>query len=260
LPESAGDRGSAGSGVCKQAPGTGANHEALAYSVKEKTDMKPARLAGVALIAILAMSLVSAAAASAALPEFKPASGTFKTSTLGNTTVTGGGNTVTCTHITGSGEITGAMSVGKVLVKFTGCTGENVSKTTCVVKSKAGGTGEIDTNTLSGLLGLILATIGDYTSDVGLYLFPAPGSEFTNLIGSCIVTSKVTGSIAGEVTPIGTLTLIGKLSLGATGGKQNITKIDLLGGVMEPELEDFSAVATVSLENDTTFNVKTEVT
>jgi len=222
--------------------------------------MKPARLAGVALIATLAMSLVSVAAASAALPEFKPASGTFKTLTLGNTTVAAGGNTLTCSHITGSGEITGAMSVGKVLVKFTGCKAENVSKATCVVRSSSGGTGEIDTETLNGLLGLILATVGDFTSDVGLYLFPASGTVFTNLQGSCITTSKVTGSIAGEVTPIGTLTLIGKLRLGATGGKQNITTIDLLGGVMEPELAFFGSVATVTLENDTTLNVKTEVT
>jgi hypothetical protein len=222
--------------------------------------MKPARLAGIALIAILAISLVSAAAATAALPEFKPASGTFKTLTLGNTTLTGGGNTLTCAASTGSGEITGAMSVGKVLVKFTGCTGENSSHTTCVVKSTAGGTGEIAVNTLRGLLGLILARVGDFTSDVGLDLFPTPGSEFTNLVGSCIVASKITGSIAGEVTPIGTLTLIGKLSLGATGGKQDITTIDLLGGLMEPELEFFSAVATLSLGGDITLNVKTEVT
>jgi hypothetical protein len=222
--------------------------------------MKLARLAGAVLIAIFAMSLLAASAASAALPEFKPASGTFKTLALGSSTLTGGGNTVTCTASTGTGEITGAMSVGKVLVKFTGCQVETAGKATCVVKSKTGGTGEVATNTLSGLLGLILATIGDYTLDVGEYLFPTSGSEFTSLIGGCIVTSKVLGSVAGEVTPVGTLTLIGKVNFGVTGGKQDITKIDLLGGLMEPELEAFSAVATEATEDDITFNVKTEVT
>jgi hypothetical protein len=222
--------------------------------------MKLARLAGAVLIAIFAMSLLAASAASAALPEFKPASGTFKTLALGLSTLTGGGNTVTCSHSTGTGEITGAMSVGKVLVKFTGCQVEIPSKATCAAKSKTGGTGEIDTNTLSGLLGLILATVGEFTSDVGEELFPTSGSEFTSIVGTCISTSKVLGSVAGEVTPINTLTLIGKINFGATGGKQDITKIDLLGGVMEPELEAFSSVATETTENDITFNVKTEVT
>jgi hypothetical protein len=222
--------------------------------------MKLARLAGAVLIAIFAMSLLAASAASAALPEFKPASGTFKTLALGPSTLSGSGNTVTCSHSTGTGEITGAMSVGKVLVKFTGCVSKNGSGVTCVTNSKTGGTGEIVTNTLSGLLGLILATVGDYTSDVGEDLFPTSGSEFTSLIGGCIVTTKVTGSVAGEVTPIGTLTLIGKINFGATGGKQDISVIDLLGGAMEPELSAFGNVATETTENDITFNVKTEVT
>jgi hypothetical protein len=225
--------------------------------------MKLARLAGVVVIAIFAMSLLAASAASAALPEFKPASGTFKTLALVNSILTGGGNTVTCAHSTGSGEITGAMSVGKVLVKFTGCVAKNASNATCVTKSKTGETGEIATNTLNGLLGLILATVGKFTSDVGEELFPATGNEFTSLVGPCIVTAKVTGSVAGEVTPIGTPTLQGKVNfVGNVGGngKENITKIDLLGGVMEPELEAFSAVATETTENDITFNVDTEVT
>jgi hypothetical protein len=150
-----------------------------------------------------------------------------------------------------------------VLVKFTGCQIENASKATCAVKSKTGGTAEIVTNTLNGLLGLILATVGEFKSDVGLELFPASGSEFTSLVGPCIVTAKVTGSVAGEVTPIGTPTLLGKVNfVGNVGGngKENITKIDLLGGVMEPELEFFSAIATVTLENDITLNKDTEVT
>jgi hypothetical protein len=220
--------------------------------------MKLARLAGAVLIAIFAMSLLAASAASAALPEFNPAKGTFKTLALGSSILAGGGNTVTCAASTGTGEITGAMSVGKVVVKFTNCVAKNASNATCVARSSSGGTGEIDTEQLNGLLGLILATT--FTSDVGEDLFPASGSVFTNIQGSCIVTTKVTGSVAGEVTPISTLTLIGKVNFAETGGKQNITKIDLLGGVMEPELEAFSSVATEATVNDITFNVKTEVT
>lgn len=215
--------------------------------------MKRARLAGVALIAIFAMSLIVASAASAAAPEFKPASGTFK-ATAGTSTLSGGGNEVTCTASSATGEITGAKTVGKVLVKFTGCKGASG----CSVNSKAGATGEIATVTLNGALGLILA--GHFTSDVGEDLSPATGKEFTNILGTCVPTTKVLGSIAGEASPIGKSSKTGKLVFAATSGKQNISKIDLSSGSVEPELEAFSAVATESTSDEVTFNTATEIT
>ena len=84
-----------------------------------------AKVLGLMLGAVLAISAITAASASAALPEYQLESGTFPaafTSTsVKGTLETTSGETVTCTADTNTGELTSAK-LGNVTVTFTGCT------------------------------------------------------------------------------------------------------------------------------------------
>lgn len=150
---------------------------------------------GATCVAVIALSAVAAASASAAAPEFVPETGTFPiafTSTSGAGTLeTTSGETVTCTSDTNTGKITGAKS-SKVTVHFKGC------KTTffgfpIACKTSGAGTEEIVTKELTGELGLNTAKTkvlndlrGEGTGEVSAE-FECAGN-----------TVKVTGSVIGE--------------------------------------------------------------
>lgn len=216
------------------------------------------------IIAVVAMSVVTAASASAALPEFKPVPTKKKfTSTSGTVTWTLGGGTekMTCTKNTSTGELTGAKTVGKVVVTFTGC------KTTgtggCDVKSVGAKTaGEIITKSLSGELGTVKTT--EAASGVGLLLKPETGTIWTEIpSNSCIGESILSGSLAAEVATIGKKQATNKLVFGMSGGKQAIRELTMDSGKLsEPELygSGFWGPLAIQKTDEVTFEEALEVT
>lgn len=222
--------------------------------------MKIARLVGLAFAAVLAVSAVVATAASAALPEFKPSTKQSFTTTSGTSTLAGGGNEVVCTADSSTGEITGATSVGSVIVKFTGCKSSGSGGSGCAQKSVgASGTEEIVTTTLNGLLGTVKSA--EAASETGLYLAPASGKKFTTLAGTtCTPESAVTGTIAGEVTPKKVSQTTGKLIFTASNKKEKIKAIGIPTGEVSPELVAFSETATESTSEEVKFTKAVEVT
>jgi hypothetical protein len=220
--------------------------------------MKSARLLGIVFVALLVSSVVGTSVA-AAYPEFKPNAGKF-TTTAGASKLVAGANTVTCTAESSGGEITAAATVGRVVVKFTGCKSTGSGGSNCTIKSAGGAEGEVATNTLKGELGTVKAS--EATSGVGLVLKPTSGTEFAKLEkNSCTAAAAVTGSVAGEASPIGSKQTTGKLIFapGTTGEK--IKEVHLCGGTTdEPELIAFSVAASQETSASVAFASATEIT
>jgi hypothetical protein len=214
------------------------------------------RLVGLAFIAVLALGAMVVSAAQAE-PEFKPSTkqaftGLSGASHLENTS----GTTVECTHGKTTGEITGAHTVGTVVVKFTGCTAE---KGKCSAKSKgAPASNEIIVNTLNGELG----TTKEATSGVGLLLKPASGSTFVEIEASCTLISPaaVTGDIVGEATPTSKLSTTGKVVFTGSKGVAAIKSIAVLGKVEKAKLEAFGFESSETDTEEDTFTKAVEVT
>jgi hypothetical protein len=218
--------------------------------------MKIARLVGVMLVAVLAMSLVAASVSSAA-PTFKPGSGSL-TAKGGTSVLKAGGNTVTCTANEAAGAIASSSLVGPFLIKFTGCTSKGSGGEGCSITNLSGKAGEILTTTVHGVLGTVLTS-----GAAGLLILPTSGKRFVTLAkNTCTPESAVTGSVAGIVSPTNKPQTTGKLVFATVGGtgKQEIAKIDTAGGLAEPELVAFSETATQTTEDSVTFSVAVEVT
>jgi hypothetical protein len=226
--------------------------------------MKQVRLVGILLVGCLAMGLVTASMALASAPEFTPTGQTFTAS--GGTAklaAAGAESEIICSTTTSStGKVSSATLAGGFVIEFTGCTdSRNGGSTFCTTKSPGAAEGQIITNTLHGILGVILEPPG--TADgVGLLLLPGSGSSFVTIEkNSCGTETTVTGSVAGEVLPIGKSQKTGKLVFGVSGGKQKIKDIDLSGGpLVKPALTAFTATATEEAEAEITFSATTEVT
>lgn len=222
--------------------------------------MKIARLAGLMLVAVMALGLVAASAAFAE-PEFHPTGGAFTGISLGNNVLSAGGNTIVCTANTTSGTISSATLVGGVVVTFTGCKSNGTEKN-CTVKSlNAPNEGTIVTSTLHGVLGLILPK--GTGSGVGLLLLPVANKKFVEIVSNkCTVATTVFGNVAGEANPIGgglqlngTLTFLPSLEKG-----ESIKDFDLsTGGLVRPELEAFGAIASQETHEDLDFVPSVEV-
>lgn len=208
--------------------------------------MKIARLSGAVFIAVLAMSAIVANAASAAEPEFKAAK--FPVAVTGTSGLGVGstwqGGTLHCKsdHFTGS-VILGAHTLsGGVLIGL-GCVTIKGSKECPQKTVGASGPEEIVTRTLKGELGTVKTS--EATSGVGLLLEAETTKKLYLLAeNECELETEVAGSIAGEVSPIGSSQTTGKLVFGVTSGKQNIQKIAVLGTVKEPELNAFGFTLT----------------
>jgi hypothetical protein len=190
-----------------------------------------------ALVAVFAMSAVTAAAASATTPEFKPVPTKKKfTDTSGSVKFTfdGGGETMTCEKSSAPGEITGAATVGGLVVKFTGCKTTGAAGSGCAVKSTNTKTeGEILTNALTGELGTVAIEpkLGEHVSWTALLLKPASGTTWTTLAANkCTNTTPVTGDLAPEVPVIGKKQATNKLVFSATTGKAQGEEITLHSG------------------------------
>jgi hypothetical protein len=227
--------------------------------------MKIARLASLMLVAILAIGLMAASAASAE-PEFNPVGATL-TGTSGTAILTAGANTVTCakdTSTSGASKTTATL-IGGITVHFLECTGKNsTSGESCPAKSEGAPlTNLILTKTLHGVLGLILPK-PETGSGVALLLLPVAGVSFVNIQAACLSPAETTveGKVAGAVDPVGTKTLKGKLLFFAPSGVQAIKEVDLsTGGLVKVSLKAFGvATATEETTEETTFSEATEVT
>jgi hypothetical protein len=186
--------------------------------------MRRMKLVALAALAVLALSAVVASAAQAE-PEFKKESGSVAGVTIKTTSGTGemkAGSSikVTCTSDESSGEVTGAKTVGSIVVTFSGCEAKEGSGEACKAGSSEGAeTGTITTNSLKGKL--VETEVG---TKVGLLLEPTVGTTYVTLYAKCLALHKttVTGSIVGEVSPLETYATTGKLEYKLSGSKQAI--------------------------------------
>jgi hypothetical protein len=184
--------------------------------------MRSTRIIGVALVAVFIMSMSVVAAAYAA-PEFlnskgEGAKGVKFEAESGKGTLEGTVK-ITCSADKAKGEITGAKTVGKVEVTYTGC---ESSKKEC--KSSGAKEGEIKTTALKGELGEVEKSEAE--SEVGEDLSPESGTTFTT-VESCTplgIKATVTGSVIGEVKPIEKLAKEGELVYKQSSKKQKIKK------------------------------------
>jgi len=224
--------------------------------------MKIARLVGLMLVAVMAVSLAVASSAFAE-PEFKPVGGTF-TGTSGTSKLVAGSNSITCTTDTSKGTISSATLAGGVTVDFSGCKSTGSGGSNCTVKStNTSNAGLILTNTLHGILGLSL-TSGASTGVALLLLPSAAGSkEFVKIESNkcTTTTTAVEGSVAGAVTPVGKSQITGKLTfLPGTEGESIKTFDPSTGGKVSPELEAFGIEASEETTEALTFSAALEVT
>jgi hypothetical protein len=224
--------------------------------------MKVFRLSGLVVVAVLAVSLMVVSVASAA-PVFTPTGATL-TGTSGVSEFEAAGETLTCEKDTLGGTVTSATLMGGIVVHYLGCSAKTTGGATCTVKStNTTAAGLILTNTLHGVLGLILPVPTPPASDVALVLLPISGSTFWSMVGSgtCIETTKVQGSVAGTLEPVGVSQTTGKLVLTSSGGKESITDVDLsTGGLVAPELTSFGSSMTETTTEGYTLSKATEVT
>ncbi len=246
--------------------------------------MKQVRTTGLTLVAVCALSLIGASAALAMIEKaefIKGGGGGLNRFTGINKTgvepkLTATGNTVKCGNDTSTGKVSGnkTMTVGEVVVTFTGCTAN--PPTNCSVKSPlSGAAGRVVTKPLKGELGRVLTKEAP-TTEVGLELVPETGTEFVTLEGTCLTVTptQVAGHVAGEIRPINKLQTTSELAFELNGTSQKIKKVCLLsaGGVFgglpcqggttgldEPLLEAFSLPAQESAIEILTFEENTEV-
>jgi hypothetical protein len=218
--------------------------------------MRIIRLTGLALVAILAVSLAAVSVA-AATPSFNPANGQSLTVSGGTSTLTSGTEVVTCTSDAISAKIASAMLAGPFVIDFSGCKSAGATKSGCTVSStNTSNSGLILTTTLHAVLGLALPS-----NVAGLLILPTSGKRFVTLAGNeCTEETRVNGSVAGLITPIGSEQTTGKIVFTAPSGKQEIKDIDTLSGLIKPELEAFAQTATEVNEQSVTFGEATEVT
>jgi len=220
--------------------------------------MKIARLAGLLLVAVLAMGLLSTGTASAAEssnPLFLSPTGTGIGATVtalsGPSTLKtqGGAQVITCQKDVGSGTITSTLLLGKAFVHYLECTivSSEGGSTRCTIKSVgAGEEGLILTKELHGILGLILSPA---PLDTGILFLPTVGTVFVELAEAlngavkCSPVSKITGRVAALITPVGVHSFTGLLVF----PEVSIKKIDLTHGLgfVEPELVAFSTSAVL---------------
>jgi hypothetical protein len=211
-------------------------------------------------LALLVLSMVAAASASAALPEFKPVPTKKKfTGTSGTFTVKSGFGIITCSKSTTAGEITSASTLGKVVVKFTGCKIENSANgETCSMKSPTGKEGEVITTTLQAELGTVKTT--EAPSGVGLWIKQEGGEKSTKITtfeAPCATptTSTVNGSLIGEVVTVGKNQLTNELVY-----KEQIHKITVKGGTKTAEFSYLGDEWGVAGSDALTFEEALEVT
>jgi hypothetical protein len=179
--------------------------------------MRVIRLAGILLVAVVAMSFVVVASASAAEspnPLFIPATGQAVTGSGGESVLNSAGLTIACKeNKVVSGNVANSLLIGGIVIHYLGCTvtkGELESGCPAFstgVSAAGEAEGLILTKTLHAILGIELPA----NKTVVVFL-PQAGKEFTTFAETkkngkvCNPESAVSGSVAGLITPIGATT------------------------------------------------------
>jgi hypothetical protein len=154
--------------------------------------MRGLRSVAVCGVVAVAMSVVVAASASAALPEFSgPFPKPFK-SNGGKVLIETAGVKLTCTATTDTGEILGAKT-GKVMIRLMGCSGLGF---TCT--SPGAAEGEMVTSELTTTLGYI----NQSKREVGIALATSSASIPFDEFECDQLKFVVEGSVIGKITPI----------------------------------------------------------
>lgn len=207
--------------------------------------MKRSRLFGLIAGVVLAISLVTVAAASAAAPEFKSSSG-FPVLFLGLSllaTIEAEKQKIECGDDHIHGYILGAHRVSGIEIEFLGCTAKEGTKEGCPVMSPGSATGDIQLTLLDGELGSVTRT--EAASGVGLLFLPEKGKIFTTIVAACIKPEEtaVEGQVAGEVVQLNALVSEQLIDLTGSKGAQSIKSIGILGTTVKPKWIWFGAVA-----------------
>jgi hypothetical protein len=223
--------------------------------------MRACRLAGLAITICVAVSLILVSTALAAA-EFRPIPEKkgFETKS-GKSVLTAdyGLSRITCSSSTSTGEITGAKTVGKVLVAFRGCTSTGIGGSGCPVESTGAKSGEVRTSLLKGELGTVAPL--EAFSERALVLRPETGRKFSFIEGNpCTEEVVVTGTIAGEVESVDIRSVRNGLVFKVAGGEQMIGKVKVATGEVHPELEAFGTTATESTNEEWEVREEIEIT
>lgn len=161
---------------------------------------------GLALMAMLVLSGIAAASASATQPKASGAPATFSgTGGAGKLETVEPTHTVSCTGNTSAGEINSETSVKGVRVIFTGCTASGPFGINLTCTSAGAKSGEIQTVPLKGELVYLVSG----SSRAGMDLKPESGSTFASFTCTGFLVSEnisVAGSVIGEITPVNTAT------------------------------------------------------
>jgi hypothetical protein len=203
----------------------------------------------VAAVAALAATMLAAPLnASAGLPEFKPGTPLSFAAASGSAILEAStGEKLTCLSDLGHGNITGPRTFLALLI-FHGCKGRNATTgEECPAKTAGQPEGLIHIH-IVGELGTIKKADGIITGSIGAIIEPALGTNFFTIEGSCMTTAAVTGTLAGEVTPLDSLVTTGKLIIGGERAISDILEIAVLHKVIKPKLEAFAGLETVSEE------------
>jgi hypothetical protein len=224
--------------------------------------MKIARSAGLVLLS-MAMGLVLVSAASATEPLFNPVGATvLGDSGLALFRSNNGAEVIHCQESHTFGKILNTLLIGNIVLHYLGCTSSGAGGSNCPVRSSNTTTeGLILTNTLHGILGLILPS-----KETGILFLPVAGKTFFELEGNgCTIETAVSGSFAGLVEPLNTLTVKSWVLFErepGPGNNQAILDIDLTHGLglVAPKWTFFDSTATLTQLELLTFSVATEVT
>ena len=182
--------------------------------------MSRAKLVVVAAMAIVAISALASASASA-LPEFLPTTTKAKfTSTSGPGTLeTSAKEQINCSADTNEGQILSATTFD-VTIKFTGCKAFGIAN--CSTTGAASGELVVKATATLGYLSKTAKTVGAKLNV----------TEFEFTCAGGLVKGKVKGAVIGQLTPVNKKTKTGELILKQTGG--------------ENEFQHFEGEATLS--------------
>jgi hypothetical protein len=230
------------------------------------SNMSRFRIVCLSLLAVFAVSAVVASAAFAdAGQEFTavPAKAKF-TSTSGKAILRAGTITVTCQKDKDVGTVESKTTVGKVVVTFEECVAEDPT-----VPCKAT-IGTIVTESLTGDLGEDTLVNGVVSDSVGLLLTPevvakgfATIPESKEGTKKCNPLTKVTGNIAGEVSPVNTLTtaVTVTFALNTAKSKNAVEQLESSNDAVKikPGLKAFGATATEETADTNVFEEAVEI-
>jgi hypothetical protein len=214
------------------------------------------------LVAVFAMSAVTAAAASAVKPEFKPVPAKKKFTISGGTSKwVYGTSTIVCAKSSATGEVDGAATVGNVVVAYSGCKSSGGGGANCPVKSTGAQAEEIVSKPLTGELGTVAAS--QAASGVGLLLgqtSPKYTKWFTLEKNKCTGELTFDGDLAAEFSGLGkqaTHELV--LQPGSSGEKIKEITLDS-GAVDRPDFEAGGIEASIAVTDELKFEEPVEVT